>query len=328
MKRRYVAYSVIFAVSMLIGTQAIEVVDANPPPAEKDAPLTVILLSPTNNETIPSNNLEVNLTVVVPVEDIDTLIYPNHIPSEANVGRVTLVLDRKLVSHPASKSYSVSYVLPQKKMNYYFYLSNLTQGEHSLIVEVSYSFSTPNIQLSLFGSSDLVYFTILSSNAPPYNSQDVNYKIDLLNPTSNTAYTGSMPLNFKVEWAKGNWTSWIKPFFSFRIDNKSVVDTNGGQHKIDFGDTNQAITETNDTIDISELANGVHTLSLYSWGDIDEADLMITRFNYTLLTFDFVVDNGPFSSFSPSAVVILGLIAIVTVASVSLIYFKRRKGKP
>jgi hypothetical protein len=298
---------------------------ANPPPAEKDAKLTVTLLSPTNNETIPSNNLEVNLTVVVPVEDIDTLIYPNPIPNEADGGGVTLVLDRKLVSHPASIRYSVSYVLPQKTMNYYFYLSNLTQGEHSLMVEVYYSFSTPNIQLSLFGSSDLVYFTILSSNAPTYNSEDVSYKIDLINPTSNTAYTGSMPLNFKVEWAKGNWTSWIKPFFSFSIDNKSVVDTNGGQHRIDFGDTNQAITETNDTIDISELANGVHTLTLYSWGDIDEADLMITRFNYTLSTFDFVVDNGPFSSFSPRIVVILGLIVIVTATSVSLVYFKRQK---
>jgi hypothetical protein len=328
MKRRITAFTVVLVVSILIGIQTVEVVDANPPVEAQSVGMKVIVTSPISNQNISSNNLLVSFTVDVPVDEIYSLGYPKqeYVSKEARTYAV-IELDRKIASRPTFVECPINYSLPQRTVNYSFELANLTQGQHTLLVRVSYDFQIGGLmQIDSIGDSGLIYFTILSANAPPYNSQDINYKIDFLSPINNTAYSGSMQLDYKVEWAKGNWTSWIRPFFSFSIDNKTISDTNGGQQKIDFQVANQAITETNDTIDISKLANGEHTLTVYAWGDINEANVMTTRFNYTISTFSFVVDNGHFLS-SSSGVVILGSV-IVAAMSVSLVYFKRRKGKP
>ncbi|MCW4028724.1 MAG: hypothetical protein NWE92_03660 [Candidatus Bathyarchaeota archaeon] len=317
----------LLVLSTLVGSlQNIEVADANPPVEPKFVGMKVTVTSPVSNQSISSNNLLVNFRVDVPVDEIYSLGYPKqeYISKEARTYAL-IELDKKVAERPTFLEFPINYSLPQRTVNYSFELANLTQGQHTLLVRLSYDFQIPGcIQIDSIGDSGLIYFTILSADAPPYTSQDINYKMDFLSPNSNLAHTGSMQLHYNVEWAKGNWTSWIKPFFSFSIDNKTIVDTNGGQQKIYFKVADRAITETNDTIDISKLSNGEHTLTVYAWGDINEANVMTTRFNYTLATFNFVVDNGPFSLFPSSSLVILGLV-IVTAISVSLVYFRRRR---
>jgi hypothetical protein len=199
-------------------------------------------------------------------------------------------------------------------------LPKLSEGPHSVTVYFGRYFPGINqrYEVSVYSTSNF------SVKAQAGESIDVSYKVVILSPTSNTAYTGSMPLNFTVEWAKGNWTHWIEPSYSFSIDDKIMVSTNGGQF-IDFEDANPAITVTNYTIDVSNLTDGMHKLTLYASGIIDEADLIVTSFNFTLATTYFLISTLP--SFSSSAVAIFGVIVIMAVASVLLVYFKKHKSK-
>jgi hypothetical protein len=61
MKRRYAVFAVVFAVSMLIGIQAVEVVDANPIPWAFNPQMSVSILSPQNG-TISSLPVLVSFT--------------------------------------------------------------------------------------------------------------------------------------------------------------------------------------------------------------------------------------------------------------------------
>jgi hypothetical protein len=67
MKRRYALFTVIFAVSILIGIQAVEVVDANPfvwPTTPNQEKPTLAIKTPQNNEVLnTTNNPYLNFTV-------------------------------------------------------------------------------------------------------------------------------------------------------------------------------------------------------------------------------------------------------------------------
>ncbi len=164
------------------------------------------------------------------------------------------------------------------------------------------------------------------------DSIDVNYKVEFLSPDTNTYYTELMPMNFTVEWSKGNWTHWIVPRYLLSIDNGSIVGTEqfkeGGQY-IDFENTNPAITVTNETINVSNLTDGVHTLTVYADGTINDADLVLTYFNITLSTTTFIIGSPSLSileNINNLAMIIISVIVVVVV-SVALIYLKRYKRK-
>jgi hypothetical protein len=67
MKRKYAVFAVIFAVEMLIGIQAVEVVDANPivwPTTPNQEKPTLAIKTPQNNEVLnTTDNLYLNFTV-------------------------------------------------------------------------------------------------------------------------------------------------------------------------------------------------------------------------------------------------------------------------
>ena len=69
MKRRYAVFTVIFAVSILIGIQAVEVVDANPVPWQstpnQDRP-TLTIETPQNQTTYNVKDIPINFTVTKP----------------------------------------------------------------------------------------------------------------------------------------------------------------------------------------------------------------------------------------------------------------------
>jgi len=164
---------------------------------------------------------------------------------------------------------------------------------------------------------------------------DVNCKAVILSPSTNTSYTDIMPLNFTAEWTKGNWTQWIMPRYFYFIDNGSKVSiTTEPFPYIDFTDNNPAIEVINDTIDISNLSDGVHTLTLYTNGTVNEANLILYIVNFTLSTTYFQI-GSPIPSPTPSqssnvpSEIIFGLVVLVPVIIVlSVLLYRRHRKTP
>ncbi len=163
----------------------------------------------------------------------------------------------------------------------------------------------------------------------PITRADVNCKAVVLSPSANTSYTNSMPLNFTVEWTKGNWTRWILPRYFYSVDNGSRVRVVTEPFPyINFDDTNETTVAINDTVDVSNLTAGIHELTLYADGTVNEADLSLYAVNFTLSTTHFLI-GGLSSSPTPPLLFSVTLAASIAVVTAGvLLYWKRRKRMP
>jgi hypothetical protein len=170
----------------------------------------------------------------------------------------------------------------------------------------------------------LLLVIALSFQILPLARADVNCRAVILSPSADTSYTDLMALNFTAQWTKGNWTEWILPRY-FYIDNGSRVSVITEPFPyVYFEDMNTTIA-INDTIDVSNLTDGMHTLTLYADGTVNEANLILNSVNFTLSTTHFRVGELPAPTPSPlfSAILVVAIIAVV--AAGILVYFKKRK---
>ena len=170
----------------------------------------------------------------------------------------------------------------------------------------------------------LLLVVALSFQLLPLTRADVNCKAVILSPSADTSYTDLMALNFTAEWTKGNWTQWILPRYFYSIDNGSRVSIITEPFPyVYFEDMNTTIA-INDTIDVSNLTDGMHTLTLHADGTVNEANLILYSVSFTLSTTHFQVGDLPAPTPSPLFSAILAVALIAVVAAGILVYFKKR----
>jgi hypothetical protein len=161
MKRSNARFAIVLAVSMLIGIQAVEVIDANPftlwkktdtPP---DAiPPIISVTSPQNSSIYPST-FNINFTINKPqCGEYDSSII-----------KVSYTIDNVTV-RPYSIWSSNTDGIPQFET--VFKEPSLSEGNHTLIVEAEGVVYLPNFQLFFENSTTIVFFTV-------HNQTFVNY---------------------------------------------------------------------------------------------------------------------------------------------------------
>jgi hypothetical protein len=172
LKRRCVVFAVIFAVSILIGLQAVEVVDANPyfnttlitPPSDAIAPI-ISINSPQNN-----NNYSGDFNITFTVRGIQ---YSDYF---SEIARVTYIIDNESFSIPLNGKD----VLAIGEYNTSFIAPTLATGNHSLTVRAT------GIAFKL----NSVYFTMDSSSQVYFTTSDNSITSITPNPSVTTG-TGS-----------------------------------------------------------------------------------------------------------------------------------------
>ncbi len=161
MIRKFAVFAVVFVVSILIGIQAVEVVDANPftlwkktdtPP---DAiPPIISVTSPQNSSIYPSS-FNINFTINK----------PQYGEYDSSIIKVSYTIDNVTV-RPYSIWSSNTNGIPQFET--VFREPSLSEGNHTLIVEAEGVVYLPNFQLFFENSTAIVFFTV-------HNQTFVNY---------------------------------------------------------------------------------------------------------------------------------------------------------
>jgi hypothetical protein len=136
MKTSYAVFAVVFAVSMLIGIQAVEVVDANPVPWLTTPNLekpTLTIKTPQNQTTYNLKDIPVNFTVTKPKS------WKNYmaIPVVGDINSIDIRLDGNLENDTPFRMKDFT----QNQLTQNLILSQVSSGLHTLNITVlSYTF--------------------------------------------------------------------------------------------------------------------------------------------------------------------------------------------
>jgi hypothetical protein len=243
MKRRYAIFAVVFAVSIFIGIQAVEVVTANPipyPATPSPEKPTLTIETPQNGASYSNiNSLALNFSVAKPISwciDYDFFY---------NLGQITgidVVLDGNLSSYPYNST------------NYSIMLKHLTSGIHEVNVTVhAYSFYTTPIygskSIPVNGTS-LYQYPIVVSNAVYFTVEPP--QVLILSPQTTTYNESSVSLIFSINEA----TSQIY----YCIDGQKII--------ADAGNST-----------LTDLSNGSHNVTVYAadvFGNIGSQTIAFT----------------------------------------------------
>ena len=192
MKRRITVFTVVFSVSMLIGIQAVEVVDANPVPwpstPNQDKP-TITVETPQNNTVIAFNASDVWLNCTIANPDSWTIQYLVTIPLvrvqslEAQLDGNSVYLGRH--QDKCSVKLNLNQSAPGlHTLNVTVFLNSYYRGaayNGSHIVSDVYSSSGPVYQYP-WAASEIVYFTV--EQPTPTQTSNASGSANLLNQTN------------------------------------------------------------------------------------------------------------------------------------------------
>jgi len=167
MKRRITAFTVVLAVSILIGTQVVRVAEANPywiwktiDPVPGAIPPTITVLNPKNYTTYSQNEFAVDFVVSVP------MLNKSDIQGRGVVSDITYSIDNGPVIQSSTIDSSQS-VNPKYETN--VSLHSLLQGDHNLIVRANglVLISSPEMEKFYISSSSTTFFTIGTPSTAP-----------------------------------------------------------------------------------------------------------------------------------------------------------------
>ena len=118
----------------------------------------------------------------------------------------------------------------------------------------------------------------------------LGYKLNMISPNNQTAYSGSMPLYFTINWSQ-SYIPWFSVNLSYTIDNGPKIPTNGGGT---LAFKNEILTSTtNDTVDVSNLASGLHKLTIFIEGTYDLNNCGFEDFSDSFASINFSVNILP-----------------------------------
>ncbi len=252
MKKKYPLFAVIFAVSMLIGIQAVEVVDANPVPWQFTPNLEkpfLTVMGPQNLTAYPTYNIPITYSVVKPSSWDATYWYWQYI---GEIDSVDVRMDGEPVAY-YTKSQDVTYQGGINKTVYH------SESEKNLL-----------------------------NNTITLNQTTIGFHTLSITILSYTYYKG--------------------PLYS-NTDTKTSTTSNGQpiyQHPVIVSSTMSFTMNSNGLIIIAPTSTPTLSPTVEPPTSASE---------------------NPSMAFSSSNLVIISLVVIVAVASVSLVYFRRRKGK-
>jgi len=213
MKRRITVFTLVLAVSMLIGIQTGEVVDANPwafstqidPPSSATPPI-ISIHSPKNNASYSG---KYNISVSVKGTQYDDYF--------SDIYHVTFSIDNESVTIPHGAG-----VLGLPQYDTSFIGPNLTGGNHSLVVKATGILFKPMQVFFLVNSTSQVNFVMRVAPA-----------IKILADQSANITFSSFPLNFTVDQP----TSWL----GYSLDNLANVTIDGNTTLTGLSDGNHSL---------------------------------------------------------------------------------------
>jgi hypothetical protein len=175
MKRRYTVFAVVFAVSMLIRNQTVELVGANPfmgfegkgiDPVPGTKPPTITMYTPTNNTAYFSSNITVSFYASKPQlsNAWSSIIYAGYTIDNSKEVKVYSIYDDEPVSVGVAE------------LNKTFAISSLPEGKHNLTIRTfgpvmpntKYDgiWSSPNrIGVFTMESNSTIQFTVNNQSA-------------------------------------------------------------------------------------------------------------------------------------------------------------------
>ena len=130
------------------------------------------------------------------------------------------------------------------------------------------------------------------------NDSNINCTLKTISPNSNSVYNELMPLNINMAWSTLNYPYVLFLWFnaSYSIDNGQIISIAQGnnpyfnssgfppQYEFTLGmlpaPNNPANTSIAITIDVSSLADGAHTLTIYADGEYNDDNLFQRPYHF------------------------------------------------
>jgi hypothetical protein len=131
MKRKYAVFAVVFAVSMLIGIQEFQIVDANPLPPNWMASMTITIHSPLKGE-INDLPLLVNFSA-----QSSPVFYLSDTQTDSYTGDFFYVLDGQSMGYGGTKIANTQMIVTSQNKHQFSgqtYIPNLIEGPHNITV--------------------------------------------------------------------------------------------------------------------------------------------------------------------------------------------------
>jgi hypothetical protein len=167
MKRRIALIAVIFAVSMLIGIHAIEVVDANPLPPPYVGGIAITIQSPSNSSSFSSSSI-----LVVFNATANSFYYLSEAKQDKSTywnGDFFYVLDGKNMTSQGIKIENVQMREDASLRHIFtgqFYLTNLAEGYHTITIYWGVQLSSSRILNANYLSQTSQFYFIPSTKFP------------------------------------------------------------------------------------------------------------------------------------------------------------------
>jgi hypothetical protein len=315
MKRKYPVFAVVFAFSMLIGIQAIEVAEANPTWGTSATPIPpitdppqIIINSPTPTEY--NNPVPLNITIIQPDSWLTnhTFVLPNSYVDNSDsvvVGQnklksITCIIDGQSIilwngtlMGSSAVIKAVTYYLP--RITQFSAIMNLSKGQHSL-------------QVNVIAVSDYVIEGII-----PFAQKE--YIISANQSTTFRVEDGSDAPN--IDSIRSSYVIWQSSSDSMPSPTSAPQSLNPPQNP-----TTSPTSNSNHTPSPTQTIYPTPspTPTIYPTPSPTLSQSMPT------------INTGPTLPVEltpPVIYIVLAIvIVIVAVASVSLVYFRRRKGTP
>ena len=176
MKRSYAVFAVVFAISVLIGIQAVEVVDANPLPPNWMASMTITIQSPLKG-VINDLPLLVNFSA-----QSSPVFYLSGTQTDSYTGDFFYVLDGQSMSYGGTKIANTQMTVTSQnkhQFNGQTYIPNLIEGPHN--ITVYWGVSSNNRIYFDESWSTTIQFYVINENPSP-------------SPTPKTTLTPNSPI--------------------------------------------------------------------------------------------------------------------------------------
>jgi hypothetical protein len=243
---------------------------------------------------LPVNN---SINILSPVNPLNLNSHQNYQNSEVNL-TISVVYVKEGSTEPP-KVYSISYSLDGQPLAYLRNISvsnyNYTQYNQNITAYVA----TTTLENLSDGKHTVNAYANNMSTSLTF-TVDSNYVfpiMKILSPTNQT-YNGTVPLVFAIN------TNFTKVSYLMRLEKN--IDTHF-EGRLSGNSSLQNLPNGNYFLDLSATTNYGELIGAAAYFTINSGPTMNTSIIYIILSF---------------------VIVIVAVASISLVYFRRRKGKP
>jgi hypothetical protein len=348
MKRSSILFAAIFAVSMLIGIQAVEVVDANPMIGVKPLYAKVSIETPLNgleyNSSELSFTIKTNLYRPLILNYSDPHCFINLDSKSYEFKELSLVWQTTITNDTGYDPYIEKTVTGNTLLSNF---ANLAKGSHIIEVKYGFYYAFPDKNYTIdfiVLSSATSQFTLTQDIAltptpspkptptPSLSSIIQNMSSNIVLDTPEDTYkSSSLIVNFTAE------TNWLDYVFYYSLDHSKLILIENltiisAERIPDAFNPLMNRTVLKGSCLLSDMSNGWHNITVYQIGHFRGNSPYANNLNSASSMFfvDTQSIEQPLSEGNIFAILLplVGASSIlIVVASGLLVYFRRRKGK-